>query len=436
MTSNYSPMRLLRSLSSSAPRTRSVGHFAVSCSLLLLLLLLRVPSTESFSISWLFGDSGYRGLFYPKYIDTGDYYAPVAEGSSHYNDVLDDFRVYWNVPTFQCHKYGYNFTEVAEWGIQQNADDDFRGDKINLLYDPGLFPALMQGGGSERSDYVVRNGGVPHEGNLTKHLDIFSRDVVTKLVPDPKFSGLAVIDFEHWRPMFEENFGSLYAYQEYSMEIEKYNHPDWGKKDLRKEASRKFEKAATQFLKRTLHIAKSLRPYAYWGYYGYPFCFNYTPKNDQAKCSPNVIKNNEKSKWLFEESTAIYPSLYFKYENMNSEKRAKFMQGRMTEAGRVAKMSDSRKFIYPYTWLKYYDTKQFVEKDDLMNSFLIPKKNDASGVIIWGASNDVNSERKCKAMHNYLTGVLGPTLKSFYKNNRKVVRKRKAKIDSIFDYFI
>jgi hyaluronoglucosaminidase len=128
-------------------------------------------------------------LFYPKYIDTGDYYAPVAEGSSHYNDVLDDFRVYWNVPTFQCHKYGYNFTEVAEWGIQQNADDDFRGDKINLLYDPGLFPALMQGGGSERSDYVVRNGGVPHEGNLTKHLDIFSRDVVTKLVPDPKFSG-------------------------------------------------------------------------------------------------------------------------------------------------------------------------------------------------------------------------------------------------------
>lgn len=72
-----------------------------------------------------------------------------------------------------------------------------------------------------------------------------------------------------------------------------------------------------------------------------------------------------------------------------------------------------------------------------MNSFSIPKKNDASGVIIWGASNDVNSERKCKAMHNYLTGVLGPTLKSFYKSNRKATkRKRRAKVDSIFDYFI
>lgn len=72
-----------------------------------------------------------------------------------------------------------------------------------------------------------------------------------------------------------------------------------------------------------------------------------------------------------------------------------------------------------------------------MNSFSIPKKNDAAGVIIWGASNDVNSEKKCKAMYNYLTGVLGPTLKSFYKNIRKVVKKRKSRrAVSIFDYFI
>jgi len=60
------------------------------------------------------------------------------------------------------------------------------------------------------------------------------------------------------------------------------------------QASRKFEKAATQFLRRTLQLAKSLRPKAFWGYYGYPFCFNYTPKNDRAKCSQNVMKNNEK----------------------------------------------------------------------------------------------------------------------------------------------
>jgi len=47
---------------------------------------------------------------------------------------------------------------------------------------------------------------------------------------------------------------------------------------------------------------------------------------------------------------------------MNSEKRAKFMQGRMVESTRVAKMSGLRKSVFPYTWLKYYDTKQFVDK--------------------------------------------------------------------------
>lgn len=69
-----------------------------------------------------------------------------------------------------------------------------------------------------------------------------------------------------------------------------------------------------------------------------------------------------RSKWLFDESTAIFPSLYIKYENMNAEKRAKFMQGRMVESMRMVKMSDSKKYVYPYTWIKYYDTKQFVDK--------------------------------------------------------------------------
>lgn len=130
----------------------------------------------------------YRGLLYPKY---DDYVS--SDDAFQSNDVFDEFPVYWNVPTFQCHKFGYNFTEVSEWGIQQNAGDLFRGDKINLLYDPGLFPALLQNGGS-RVDYVIRNGGVPHEGNLTKHLEAFTSDLINKLVPNPNFSGKQPID--------------------------------------------------------------------------------------------------------------------------------------------------------------------------------------------------------------------------------------------------
>lgn len=44
-----------------------------------------------------------------------------------------------------CHKYGLRFEEVSEkYGILQNWMDKFRGEKIAILYDPGMFPALLK----------------------------------------------------------------------------------------------------------------------------------------------------------------------------------------------------------------------------------------------------------------------------------------------------
>lgn len=39
---------------------------------------------------------------------------------------------------------------------------------------------------------------------------------------------------------------------------------------------------------------------------------------------------------------------------------------------------------------------------------VIPKKEGAAGVIIWGSSNDVNTEKKCRAVQSYIQNVLGP----------------------------
>lgn len=47
---------------------------------------------------------------------------------------------------------------------------------------------------------------------------------------------------------------------------------------------------------------------------------------------------------------------------MTQDTRALFMEGRMKEAMRVARMSNSPSPVYPYTWLKYYDTKDFVDE--------------------------------------------------------------------------
>lgn len=61
------------------------------------------------------------------------------------NNETDEFNIYWNVPTFMCHKYGLHFEEVSEkYGILQNTMDNFRGEEIAILYDPGTFPALLK----------------------------------------------------------------------------------------------------------------------------------------------------------------------------------------------------------------------------------------------------------------------------------------------------
>jgi hypothetical protein len=92
-----------------------------------------------------------------------------------------------------------------------------------------MFPAL--GTKNER-----RNGGVPQEGNLTRHLEIY-RQHVDELVPDANNGGLVVIDFESWRPIFRQNWGTLLPYKDVSYQIEQERHPFWARQSREAEVS-------------------------------------------------------------------------------------------------------------------------------------------------------------------------------------------------------
>lgn len=140
---------------------------------------------------------------------------------------------------------------------------------------------------------VRRNGGVPQEGNLTLHLDYFRRHLDEQL-PAADFSGLGVIDFESWRPVFRQNWASLQIYRELSLELERRRHPQWSQQALQREAETRFEKAARAFMQKTLELARSLRPLARWGYYAYPYCFNWSPNQQSAQCVPRVVEENDR----------------------------------------------------------------------------------------------------------------------------------------------
>lgn len=282
------------------------------------------------------------------------------------NDIMvSSFKVYWNMPTFQCDYHKLNFTGLAEkYGIIQNEKDRFRGDRIAILYDPGDFPAILRNDNNHHL-YFLRNGGVPQQGNLTLHLQVF-KETLESLIPNENFDGIGVIDFESWRPIYRQNFGTLEPYKDLSLEIEKQNHPFWSKSKLEMEAAQRFETAGRQYMEETLILARELRPNATWGYYAYPYCFNMSPNNMQQQCPSEVLKENDRIKWLFEISQNLHPSLYLSEKRLTSGQKIQMIEGRIDEARRISQQSH----ILPYFWYKYQDTKAFVSKVIYVSLFL------------------------------------------------------------------
>ena len=107
-------------------------------------------------------------------------------------------------------------------------------------------------------------------------------------------SGIGIIDFESWRPVFRQNFASLEPYKTLSIQIETVKHPTWTKSQILEEAVKNFEQNAREFMEETVYLAKKMRPYALWGYYAYPYCFNMSPNNMNSTCSDQVKRENDK----------------------------------------------------------------------------------------------------------------------------------------------
>lgn len=58
------------------------------------------------------------------------------------------------------------------------------------------------------------------------------------------FTGLAIIDYEGWRPIFTTNYGGLWVYQFKSIDRVRAMHPEYNQTMVREEAIREFEAGA------------------------------------------------------------------------------------------------------------------------------------------------------------------------------------------------
>ncbi|XP_076240384.1 hyaluronidase [Calliopsis andreniformis] len=330
-----------------------------------------------------------------------------------------DFDVYWNVPTFMCHKYGLWFEEVSgKYSILQNSKDEFRGDQVAILYDPGMFPALLK---DADGNVVQRNGGVPQEGNLTKHLEVFREHLISQ-IPDESFHGVGVIDFESWRPIFRQNWASLQPYKTLSIDIVRREHPFWDSRSVEQEAKRRFEKFGRLFMEETLKAAKKIRPSATWGYYAYPYCYNLTPNQPSSQCEKTVVLENDKMSWLYDLEDVLLPSVYLR-QSLTSSERVGLVGGRVKEALRIARQTTPRKKVLPYYWYKYQDQRDaYLNKADLEATLRKISELGADGLIIWGSSNDINTKEKCLQFREYLNNDLGPVVSRVRQNALRLTR--------------
>ncbi|XP_022240766.1 hyaluronidase 1-like [Limulus polyphemus] len=207
------------------------------------------------------------------------------------------FKVFWNVPSQQCsRKYGINVTDsLRKFGVLVNTGEEFKGDSITIFYsnDLGLYPRIKEG--------THVNGGHPQLADLSKHLEKTKNDI-ERLIPNKDFEGLAVIDWEEWRPVWEFNWSGFRQYQEISRELVKAQHPNWSAEEVNKKAAAEWEEAA------------------------------------------NFIR----LRWLWESSSAICPSLYLRSSQLDSynfTQRIWLTHGRLAEALRVR---NSDVPVYPY----------------------------------------------------------------------------------------
>ena len=72
------------------------------------------------------------------------------------------------------------------------------------------------------------------------------RKDVELYIPDSSFTGLAVIDWEAWRPIFERNHYNvpMRIYIEKSEDLVRQAHPTWPEDKIKLQATSDFESAA------------------------------------------------------------------------------------------------------------------------------------------------------------------------------------------------
>ncbi|XP_061583325.1 hyaluronidase-2 [Cololabis saira] len=311
----------------------------------------------------------------------------------------------WNAPTQECGPRHKIYFQLDQFQIVASPNEGFVRQNLTMFYKDrlGLYPYF------EAHEMLV-NGGLPQVASLTQHLDKM-QEGVRKYIPEPGAVGLAVIDWEEWRPLWIRNWGSKEIYRKHSSELVRLKNPTWPDEQLTKVAQHEFEMSAKKFMLETLRHAKHLRPNQLWGFYLFPDCYNHDYKFDllsyTGRCPDVEVARNEQLKWLWTESTALFPSIYMNTKLRSSASGRQFVRNRVKEGMRLASSGDGlARPVFAYTRPTYIDSLEQLTEHDLISTIGESVALGAAGIILWGDSAYTNNKTTCSDLNVYLRDTL------------------------------
>ncbi|KAF3689982.1 Hyaluronidase-1 [Channa argus] len=318
------------------------------------------------------------------------------------------FLTVWNAPTASClSKYGVDL-DLGIFNIVQNQNQTFMGENITIFYAEklGLYPRYSSQG-------LAINGGVPQNASLDEHLKVASENIRT-FIPDRNFQGLAVVDWESWRPVWERNWDTKQVYWEASRAIVRSKHPDWTPAQVDAEAHVKFEAAGRKFMEETLKLGQQKRPNGLWGFYGFPNCYNYysNSTNYTGECAAIEVKWNNKLSWLWKVSSALYPDIYLSLNLRSLSKEVLlYTHHRILEAMRAGdQVAPPTPPVYTYARIVYTYSLEFLSEEHLVYTIGESAALGSAGVVLWGDNTFAKSLITCNAIRSYIDNTLGPYL--------------------------
>lgn len=290
------------------------------------------------------------------------------------------FLFMWNAPTELCHaRFGMPL-DLSFFHLVSSTLKTATNQSISIFYTDrfGIFPYVDEDTGE------VFEEGLPQLVDLDEHHQE-AEDDIQYYIP-PKQPGLAVLDFEEWRPQWIRNWGSKDIYRQISIETVQRKNASLTYEQAEDRARVVFERGAKRYFLRSLRIGKRLRPLRLWGYYLYPDCYNYDYNQDMeaftGQCPHIEKQRNDELLWLWSESSALYPSIYLELALRDSVQARHFVRHRIQEAMRVSTLPNSSFSIPVYAYIRpvYKDSvDDYMSEVKMLFNWLSEKKVQDKG---------------------------------------------------------